>query len=95
VGTLLEAVRNRTKTVDLKHVNRVLLQAHGATRRCCDAPAQLWLPEEPPERRALLVLLHALELAQHAVCESVELSEWIQRYNCAIDHMLGERNDPF
>lgn len=87
-------------------------------------PAQLWLPEEPPERRALLVLLHALELAQHAVCEqhprlehlpldsppslpasellaeivverSVELSEWIQRYNRAIDHMLGERDDPF
>lgn len=30
---------------------------------------QLWLPEEPPERRALLVLLHALDLAQHAVRE--------------------------
>lgn len=28
VGTLLEAVRDRTKTVDLKQVNRVLLQPH-------------------------------------------------------------------
>jgi hypothetical protein len=32
-------------------------------------PVQLWLPEKPPERRALLVLLHALDLAQHAVRE--------------------------
>jgi len=30
-------------------------------------PVQLWLPEQPPERRALLVLLHALDLAQQAV----------------------------
>ncbi|MFZ5895123.1 MAG: ExeA family protein [Myxococcota bacterium] len=28
LGALLEAVRDRTKTVDLKHVNRVLLQPH-------------------------------------------------------------------
>jgi hypothetical protein len=28
VGTLLEAVRDRTKVVDLKQVNRVLLQPH-------------------------------------------------------------------
>lgn len=28
LGTLLEAVRDRTKTVDLKQVNRVLLQSH-------------------------------------------------------------------
>jgi hypothetical protein len=32
-------------------------------------PVQLWLPDEPPERRALLVLLHALDLAQQAVRE--------------------------
>ena len=32
-------------------------------------PLQLWLPEKPPERRALLVLLHALDLAQQAVRE--------------------------
>jgi hypothetical protein len=87
-------------------------------------PVQLWLPGEPPERRALLVLLHALELAQQAICDqhprlehlpldsppslpvsevlaeivverSAELSDWIQRYNQVIDHMLGERDDPF
>jgi hypothetical protein len=28
LGALLEAVRDRTKTVDLKQVNRVLLQQH-------------------------------------------------------------------
>ncbi len=85
---------------------------------------QLQFPEEPPERRALLVLLHALDLARHAVCEqhprlehlpldshpslpasellaelvverSAELSDWIQRYNQVIDHMLGDRFDPF
>ena len=28
LGALLEAVRDRTKTVDLKQVNRVLLQPH-------------------------------------------------------------------
>jgi hypothetical protein len=28
LGTLLEAVRDRTKVVDLKQVNRVLLQPH-------------------------------------------------------------------
>ena len=28
LGSLLEAVRDRTKTVDLKQVNRVLLQPH-------------------------------------------------------------------
>ena len=85
---------------------------------------QLRFPEQPPERRALLVLLHALELAQQAVREqhprldhlpldsppslpasellaeiiverSAELSDWIQRYNRAIDQMLGERFDPF
>ena len=28
IGTLLEAVRDRTKVVDLKQVNRVLLQPH-------------------------------------------------------------------
>ena len=32
-------------------------------------PVQLCFPDEPPERRALLVLLHALDLAQHAVRE--------------------------
>lgn len=32
-------------------------------------PAELWLPGEPPERRTLLVLLHALELAQQALCD--------------------------
>ena len=32
-------------------------------------PAELWLPGDPPERRALLVLLHALELAQQALCD--------------------------
>jgi hypothetical protein len=32
-------------------------------------PVQLWLSDEPPERRALLVLLHALDLAQQAVRE--------------------------
>jgi len=37
VSVLLEAVRDRTKTVDLKHVNRVLLQPHW--RRDRDVPA--------------------------------------------------------
>ena len=37
VATLLEAVRDRTKTVDLKQVNRVLLQPHW--RRDHDVPA--------------------------------------------------------
>jgi MSHA biogenesis protein MshM len=36
VGSLLEAVRDRTKTVDLKQVNRVLLQPHW--RRENDTP---------------------------------------------------------
>jgi hypothetical protein len=36
VATLLEAVRDRTKTVDLKQVNRVLLQPHW--RRDLDVP---------------------------------------------------------
>jgi len=87
-------------------------------------PVQLWLPDEPPERRALLVLLHALDLAQQAVREqhprlqhlpldsppslpasellaeivverSTELSDWIQRYNHTIDHMLQDQFGPF
>lgn len=33
LGTLLEAVRDRTKTVDLKQVNRVLLQPHWRAER--------------------------------------------------------------
>jgi MSHA biogenesis protein MshM len=32
VGSLLEAVRDRTRSVDLKHVNRVLLQPHWRER---------------------------------------------------------------
>jgi hypothetical protein len=32
LGSLLEAVRDRTKTVDLKQVNRVLLQPHWRQR---------------------------------------------------------------
>ena len=32
VGSLLEAVRDRTKVVDLKQVNRVLLQPHWRTQ---------------------------------------------------------------
>jgi len=32
LGTLIEAVRDRTHTVDLKHVNRVLLQPHWRER---------------------------------------------------------------
>ena len=32
VGALLEAVRDRTRTVDLKQVNRVLLQPHWRKR---------------------------------------------------------------
>lgn len=37
VAALLEAVRDRAKTVDLKQVNRVLLQPHW--RRDMDVPA--------------------------------------------------------
>ena len=33
LSTLIEAVRDRTKTVDLKHVNRVLLQPHWREHR--------------------------------------------------------------
>ena len=36
VGTLIEAVRDQTRTADLKQVNRVLIQPHW--RKCCDAP---------------------------------------------------------
>ncbi len=32
IGSLLEAVRDRTRTVDLKQVNRVLLQPHWRPR---------------------------------------------------------------
>lgn len=38
VATLLEAVRDRTKTVDLKQVNRVLLQPHWRQERALSAP---------------------------------------------------------
>ena len=86
--------------------------------------AQPRLLEQPPERRALLRLLHALELAQQAVRvqhsrlvhppldsppslpasellaeivveRSVELADWIQRYNRVIDHMLDGRDELF
>jgi len=40
-------------------------------------PVQLWLPEQPPERRTLLVLLHALELAQQALCEQHPRLEYL------------------
>jgi type II secretory pathway predicted ATPase ExeA len=33
IATLLEAIRDRTRTVDLKHVNRVLLQPHWRTHK--------------------------------------------------------------
>jgi hypothetical protein len=33
LGALLEAVRDRTKTVDLKQINRVLLQPHWRENR--------------------------------------------------------------
>jgi MSHA biogenesis protein MshM len=33
IATLIEAVRDRTKTVDLKQVNRVLLQPHWREHR--------------------------------------------------------------
>lgn len=36
LGTLIEAVRDQTRTADLKQVNRVLIQPHW--RRNCDAP---------------------------------------------------------
>jgi type II secretory pathway predicted ATPase ExeA len=36
MGALIEAVRDQTRTVDLKHVNRVLLQPHW--RKSCDSP---------------------------------------------------------
>ena len=35
-GSLIEAVRNQTRIVDLKHVNRVLIQPHW--RKDCDTP---------------------------------------------------------
>ena len=38
LGTLIEAVRDQTRTVDLKHVNRVLVQPHW--RKDCDALLQ-------------------------------------------------------
>ena len=38
LGTLIEAVRDQTRTVDLKQVNRVLVQPHW--RKDCDAPIQ-------------------------------------------------------
>jgi len=37
MGALIEAVRDQTRTVELKHVNRVLLQPHW--RKSCDQPA--------------------------------------------------------
>ena len=36
LGTLIEAVRDQTRTVDLKQVNRVLIQPHW--RKDCDQP---------------------------------------------------------
>jgi hypothetical protein len=41
-------------------------------------PVQLWL-DEAPERRALLVLLHALNLAAHAVREQHRRLEYHPR----------------
>jgi type II secretory pathway predicted ATPase ExeA len=38
LGTLIEAVRDQTRTVDLKQVNRVLVQPHW--RKDCDCPLQ-------------------------------------------------------
>jgi len=37
LGALIEVVREQTRTVELKHVNRVLMQPHW--RRDFDAPA--------------------------------------------------------
>ena len=37
ISALIEAVRDQTKTVDLKHVNKVLMQPHW--RKDYDAPA--------------------------------------------------------
>ena len=38
LGTLIEAVRDQTRIVDLKQVNRVLIQPHW--RKDCDQPIQ-------------------------------------------------------
>jgi hypothetical protein len=42
LSSLLEAVRDPTRTVDLKQVNRVLIQPHW--RKDCDAPTAPALP---------------------------------------------------
>ena len=45
LSSLLEAVRDQTRTVDLKQVNRVLIQPHW--RKDCDAPTAPALPLLP------------------------------------------------
>lgn len=42
LGSLIEAVRDQIRTVDLKQVNRVLLQPHW--RKDCDTPTAPTLP---------------------------------------------------